>query len=186
MSHNKLTTQQTDLKAKRPDRNEYTKEIADKIFGRLIEDESLRSICADPGMPELATVSDWITNNPEFRDEYALAREFQAHGILDEIIGLVDEVSIEPVEKVRANGRVVRAPDRSRLPRCRLRLEARQLVVDALLARARQLSTRTLFPFLASAEGESLERLVQPSQVAAAGAALRPLSGAQLGEPAGL
>ena len=49
-----------------------------------------------------------------------------------------------------------RAPDRSRLPRCRLRLEARHLVAAALLARARQLSTRTLFPFLASAEGESL------------------------------
>jgi hypothetical protein len=124
---------------------EYTKEIGETICGRLVEDENLRSICAEPGMPDVATVSSWISNNGEFRDLYALAREFQAHCIADEVIELADEVSTEWVEKVRANGRVVRGPDRKNLPRCRLRTEVRHWVAEQLLARARQLSARTLF-----------------------------------------
>jgi hypothetical protein len=129
--------------AKRP--TEYTKEIGETICGRLVEDENLRSICAEPEMPDVATVSNWISNNAEFRDMYALAREFQAHCIADEVIELADEVSTEWVEKVRANGRVVRGPDRKNLPRYRLRNEVRHWVAEQLLARARQLSARTLF-----------------------------------------
>jgi hypothetical protein len=128
---------------KRP--TEYTKEIGETICGRLVEDENLRSICAEPEMPDVATVSNWISNNGQFRDMYALAREFQAHCIADEVIELADEVSTEWVEKVRANGRVVRGPDRKNLPRCRLRNEVRHWVAEQLLARARQLSARTLF-----------------------------------------
>lgn len=126
----------------------YTKKLGDEICGRLVEDESLRSVCADPEMPDLGTVSNWLSSITEFREGYALAREFQAYCIRDETIELVDEVSTEWVEKVRANGRVVRGPDRKSLPRCRLRLEVRNWVADKLRARARQLSARTLFPSL--------------------------------------
>jgi hypothetical protein len=133
---------------------ELTEEICDIICGGLAEDETLRSICSAPGMPELAAIASWLANNAEFRNMYAFTREFQAHGILDECLELVDELSVDLVEKVRANGRVVHARDRKRLPRCRLRLKVRHLVADALLARARQLTTRTLSPFLVSDEGE--------------------------------
>ena len=126
---------------------EYTAELGNTICGRLVEDESLRSICSEPGMPDLATVASWISNNKEFRESYAFAREFQAHCIYDETIELVDEVSTQWVEKVRANGRVVRGPDRNSRPRCRLRLEVRHWVADELLARARQLSARRLFEY---------------------------------------
>jgi hypothetical protein len=124
--------------AERP--TKFTNEIGEIICDRIIDDETLHSICSDARMPEMATVALWLANNAEFRDRYACVRALQAYGILDETIELVDEVSIEPVEKVRANGRAVRAPDRKGLPRCRLRCEARDLVADALLARARQLS----------------------------------------------
>src|ERR1700738_325660 len=120
--------------AERP--TEFTNEIGAIICDRIIDDETLHSICSDPGMPEMATVALWLANNAEFRDRYACVRALQAYGILDETIELVDEVSIEPVEKVRANGRVVRAPDRKGLPRRRLRGEGRHLVADAVLCRA--------------------------------------------------
>src|SRR5262249_60091446 len=90
---------------------EYTKEIGESICGRLVEDENLRSICAEPGMPDVPTVSSWISNNGEFRGMYAVAREFQAHCIADEVIELVNDASGDWVEKVRANGRVVWGPD---------------------------------------------------------------------------
>ena len=131
---------------------EYTKEIGETICVRLVEDENLRSICAEPGMPDVATVSNWISNNSEFRDMYALAREAQAHCIADEVIELADEVSTEWVERVRANGRVVRGPDRKNLPRYRLRTGVRHWVAEQLLARARQLSARTLLTPLTGPE----------------------------------
>jgi len=118
---------------------EYTEEIGNMICGRLVDDESLRSICAEPEMPAVATVSSWISNHGEFRDMYARAREFQAHCISDDAIDVADDASGDWVEKVRANGRVVRGPDRKNLPRCRLRIEVRQWVAKELLARARQL-----------------------------------------------
>jgi hypothetical protein len=124
---------------------EYSKEIGKTICGRLVEDESLRSICSEPAMPDLATVARWISNNKEFRERYAFAREFQAHCIADETLELVDEISTQWVEKVRANGRVVQGPDRNSRPRCLLRLEVRNWVSDELLARARKLSARRLF-----------------------------------------
>ena len=118
---------------------EYTEEIGNTICDRLVDDESLRSICAEPGMPAVATVASWISNNGEFRDMYARTRQFQADCISDDTIDLADAVSTQWVEKVRANGRVVRGPDRKNLPRCRLRIEVRQWVAKELLARARQL-----------------------------------------------
>lgn len=118
---------------------EYTAELGNTICDRLVDDESLRSICAEPGMPAVATVASWISNNEEFRDMYARTRQFQADCISDDTIDLADAVSTEWVEKVRANGRVVRGPDRKNLPRCRLRIEVRQWVAKELLARARQL-----------------------------------------------
>src|SRR4249919_1601409 len=57
---------------------EYTAVLGNTICDRLVEDESLRSICAEPGMPAVATVASWISNNEEFRDMYAHTREFQA------------------------------------------------------------------------------------------------------------
>src|SRR4029077_11679639 len=118
---------------------EYTAELGNMICGRLVDDKSLRSICAEPKMPAVATVSSWISNNGEFRDMYARAREFQAHCISDDAIDVADDASGDWGEKVRANGRVVRGPDRKNLPRCRLRIEVRQWVAKELLARARQL-----------------------------------------------
>jgi hypothetical protein len=138
---------------------EYTKEIGKTICGRLVEDESLRSICSEPGMPDLATVASWISNNKEFREIYAFARECQAHCIADETLELVDENSTQWVEKVRANGRVVWGPDRNSRPRCQLRLEVRNWVFDELLARARKLSARRLFELPIGPESKILEGL---------------------------
>jgi len=124
---------------------EYTTEIGEMICSRLVEDESLRSICAQPGMPDVATVASWISDNPEFRERYAFAREFQAQCIGDEMFEIIDAMSSPWVEKVRANGRVVLGRDRKSVPRCLLRLEVRHWVFDELLARARKLSARRIF-----------------------------------------
>jgi hypothetical protein len=91
-------------------------------------------------MPEKATVLSWISHNEDFRETYAAAREFQAQCISDDAIDVANNASTERVEKVRANGRVVRVPDRKILPRCRLRIDVRFWVATELLACTRRIS----------------------------------------------
>jgi hypothetical protein len=68
----------------------YDPEIAMTICLRLINRESLRSICADPRMPAKATVCRWLARHQEFRRRYALARAFQVEDFADEILEIAD------------------------------------------------------------------------------------------------
>jgi hypothetical protein len=111
---------------------EYTAEIGRAICDRIVEGESLRAICADLGMPDKASVLDWLARHKQFRDEYTLAREFQAEDLLDEILEIACNTSGDWVEKVRANGRVVMVADREAIARLRLRIDVRWWVADRL------------------------------------------------------
>jgi hypothetical protein len=71
----------------------YDAEIAMTICRRLVNRESLRSICADPRMPAKATVCRWLARNQEFRRWYALARAWQVEDFANEILEIVDDCS---------------------------------------------------------------------------------------------
>lgn len=57
----------------------YTPEIGNLICERLMEGESLRKICAEPGMPADRTVYQWLEKDGPFTRQYARAREVQGH-----------------------------------------------------------------------------------------------------------
>jgi hypothetical protein len=111
---------------------EYTEEIGETICDRIVDGESLRTICADAGMPDEATVLGWVSSHREFRDQYEIARDFAVEALLDETIEIIDDPSGYLVERVQANGKVVVVWDRKQLPRCRLRMDVRMWVVDQL------------------------------------------------------
>ena len=111
---------------------EYTEEIGETICDRIVDGESLRTICADAGMPHEATVLGWVSSHREFRDQYEIARDLAVEALLDETIEIIDDPSGYLVERVQANGRVVVVWDRKQLPRCLLRCEVRMWVVDQL------------------------------------------------------
>jgi hypothetical protein len=111
---------------------EYTAEVGMTICDRIVEGESLRTICADAGMPDVATVLGWVSGHRKFRLEYELARGFQAQYLLEESLEIIDDRSGYRVEKVQANGKVVVVADRKQLPRCRLRAEVRIWVAGQL------------------------------------------------------
>lgn len=69
----------------------YTPEIAAKICALLVDGCSLRTLCAKPGMPALSTLLTWLGENPDFREQYALAREMLAETLADEIVEIADE-----------------------------------------------------------------------------------------------
>lgn len=70
--------------------SEFSPEKANVICERLIEGESLRAICATPGMPSASTVCRWLGQNEEFQKQYAHARDAQADTLADEILHIVD------------------------------------------------------------------------------------------------
>ena len=70
----------------------FMEAIADKVLDRLSNGESLRSICQDADMPDGSTVRKWISRNPDFARQYAIAREEQADSLFDETIHIADSV----------------------------------------------------------------------------------------------
>lgn len=80
-----------------PRQSEFSQEIADIICTRLADGESLRSICADDAMPAKSTVFKWLSEQKEFSDRYARAREAQADALFDEILSIADT----PMEGVK-------------------------------------------------------------------------------------
>jgi hypothetical protein len=81
--------------------SEYTPERADEICRRLIEGESLRSICRDKNMPHAATVCRWLADKryADFREQYALAREMQADMLADETLEIADDARNDWMER---------------------------------------------------------------------------------------
>ena len=68
----------------------YTAELADIICNRLMETESLKSICRDPGMPSERAVLRWVTHRPEFRRQCDQARMLGQHLGAEEVLEIAD------------------------------------------------------------------------------------------------
>ena len=64
----------------------YTEVKAGEICRRMVEGESLRTICKAPGMPGLRTMFEWLSAHPEFSQQYARAREAQADAHVEEML----------------------------------------------------------------------------------------------------
>lgn len=70
--------------------SDYLPEVAEDICSLLMQGESLRKICARPGMPAISTVMVWLQRYEEFMEQYARAREVQAEILAEDIINLAD------------------------------------------------------------------------------------------------
>jgi hypothetical protein len=68
----------------------YTPELADIICDRLMETESLKSICRDPGMPSESAVLAWVARRPEFRRQYDQARMLGQHLGAEDVLEIAD------------------------------------------------------------------------------------------------
>lgn len=80
---------------------EYTEALADTICERLMDGESMRSICSDEGMPSRTTLFRWMTDNEEFGTKCARAREIQADAIFDKMQEVADTENAEDVQRAK-------------------------------------------------------------------------------------
>jgi Bacteriophage Sf6, terminase small subunit-like len=88
----------------------YTEATAVEICRRMVEGESLRTICKAPGMPTFVTVFNWRRAHPEFLEQYARAREDQADALVEEMLDVARSAlrakSSEEAQGYRLNAEV--------------------------------------------------------------------------------
>lgn len=77
----------------------YNKDTAAEICARLVNGESLRSVCRDPRMPDVKTVYLWLQQNEEFLHQYTQAKEDQADTLQEDILDIADTLPDQVVDK---------------------------------------------------------------------------------------
>lgn len=121
----------------------YKPKLALTICERLMDGDSLRTICQAEDMPHRATVFRWLLTREDFRDQYARAREVQAECWADESVDISDDGTNDWQMKYGRgppdeNG----APQQAQLgwqvnheyiQRSKLRVETRQWALEHLL-----------------------------------------------------
>ena len=110
----------------------YSETVGAIILGRMVEGESLRSVCRDPALPDRSTVYQWMNKNPSFAAQYARAREALVEHWADEIIEIADDGTTDYVTKVGRNGTEYEAVDQEHIQRSRLRVDARRWLMSKL------------------------------------------------------
>jgi hypothetical protein len=71
----------------------YPPEIAERILQRLAAGEHLSVICRDPDLPSMRTVLRWNRDNPDFAEEYQLARTAGAYEYARQAQELIDSIT---------------------------------------------------------------------------------------------
>jgi len=110
----------------------YNQATADLICIRMAEGETLRQICRDKALPARSTVYRWLSKNPLFSDQYALAREALVEHWADEILDIADDGTTDYVTKTGRNGAEYEAVDQEHIQRSRLRVDARRWLMSKL------------------------------------------------------
>lgn len=89
----------------------YTPELAAELCAYLAMGESLRTVCAREGIPGMTTVFRWLGASnvepwaPDFREQYARAKEEAADAMAEEILYISDNTEVGEI--------VVTKPDKS-------------------------------------------------------------------------
>src|SRR4051794_24370566 len=108
---------------------DYTLELGDKICARIMEGESLRSICEDSEMPNRSSVLLWVTKGERgdetyklFSNQFAHAREAQAYALQDDVVPIADDVAGDVTGKDEDGQPII---NHENIQRAKLRIETR-------------------------------------------------------------
>jgi hypothetical protein len=104
---------------------------------RLMAEEgaSLRQVCRRDDMPPTSRVMEWLRDEqrfPEFREQYALARESQPEYWADEILDIADDASNDWMERETRDGRIEAHVNYEHIQRSKLRVDTRKWLMSKL------------------------------------------------------
>jgi hypothetical protein len=114
--------------------SEYNPDVGAAICERIASGESLKGICREENMPSHVAVLRWALTIPEFRNQYATAREMQAEILADELLEIADDGRNDWMEKQDQNGAMIGWRENGEaMRRSQLRIETRKWVAAKLL-----------------------------------------------------
>lgn len=109
--------------------------LAQAIFLRMAQGESLLQICRDPDMPSKSTVLKWASENKEFSDQYAQARADLLDYWAEEIVDISEDGSNDWYDRETRNGNTIRVVDHEHVTRSKLRVDTRKWLLSKLAAK---------------------------------------------------
>lgn len=122
--------------------SDYTPELAADICARIVDGQSLRSICKADDMPDVRSVFRWLALHDEFSHQYAQARDAQADTLADELLDIADDATNDWMERETKNGWIERVVDAENINRSRLRVDTRKWIASKLKPKKYGDSTR--------------------------------------------
>lgn len=111
----------------------YTPELAARICAELACGKSLRTVCKANDMPGLETVFRWLREKPDFRDQYAHAKNESADALVEEMLDISDDGSNDWMEVHDKDGNSIGWKlNGEHVQRSRLRVDTRKWVASKL------------------------------------------------------
>jgi hypothetical protein len=104
--------------------SKFTASLAAAICWRLSQGELIYDIALDPEMPHRTTIHRWTEERPDFRQQFDLARQRQAHFLAEQALMIADDASGDVVGDQINHANVNRS---------RLRIDARRWLAGKLL-----------------------------------------------------
>ena len=101
--------------------------VQQEICRRIMEGESVRSICTDASMPSKSTVMNWLAREPEFRAAYSFAKQLLAETLAEEVIEISDDASAD-----WSMGETGQEFNHEHVQRARLRVDSRKWLAAKL------------------------------------------------------
>lgn len=112
---------------------QYTEEMADKICEELSTSSiSLKTLCTREDFPAQSTVYKWLSENKDFSEKYARAREEQASVMAEEILAIADDSRNDNETRYDAKGEPYVVEDKEWVNRSKLRIDARKWLASKL------------------------------------------------------
>jgi hypothetical protein len=106
-------------------RTEFTQALFDAICARIALGASLRSICAEAGMPDRKTFNGWRQRTESLQAQYDAACLDREDHYFEQIIDIADECRIGEKRVTKANGDV-EVTEIDMVERARVQIDARK------------------------------------------------------------
>lgn len=113
-------------------RTRRSETLATQICERMVSGQSLAEICRSDDMPSRSFVNKWLSEDAEFADRYARAREALMDYWADQITAIADDGERDILLRKREDGSEYEFIDHEHINRSRLRVDTRKWLMSKL------------------------------------------------------
>lgn len=115
----------------------YSEELTDLFCSRLLDGTSVNTVCKADDMPDKSTIFLWLSKYPEFSDKYAMAKEFSAEALADEMFDIsdnqCDDVVMVDGIPLQVDGKDVKTVSSAKVQQARLRVDTRKWYLSKIV-----------------------------------------------------